>query len=1237
MTGDTQRFCHGARIRRWAVLSVAVLAAVFAADAARAASPTVVSLTFDDSRANHITNVRPALNARGLKGTFYVISGEIGNSGSLTFSDLRALAADGHEIGGHTVLHSNLVYNDPDETRREICNDRAWLLNNGFAATSFAYPFGSFNSTTQQIVQECGYNSARTTVGVKSDPSCVFQVPTNCAESIPPANPYATRTPLTITSSMTVADVQKMVTTAEDNGGGWIQLIFHDVCECAGPYNFTPAKFNELLDWLVARQAQGTVVKTVHEVVGGDVKPAVTGPAASGPAPAGANMLRNASLEQDGPTENLFAAYCWRKFGNGATPATWTRVSDAHNGSVAVKVDIASIESWGYHALIPTRDLGACAPAAKPGTVYRFKGWYKASAPLRVISYYRTTDSKWKWYEISGQLPAATDWTQATYTFQPLPADATAISVGFYLNQAGSFTIDDFTLFETETTPPDTTITSAPSSPTASTSPRFTFSANETATFECSLDGAAFAACSSPADYTGLAAGTHRFDVRATDLSGNVDATPASHSWTIDTTAPETTITSGPPGSTFQTSASFAFSASETSAFSCSIDGSVFEACTSPKTYSGLTVGTHTFQVRATDVAGNTDATPAGRSWTISISTPYTDAVRADIPTGWWRLGESSGTTAFDSSGNNRHGTYVNGATLGVGGAVPSDTAAAFNGSTQYGSIPYNSAYNASRFTAEAWAMVKGGSGTYRAVASSRDWASGKNYGWVLYASTSNTWEFWIASGGKWQSVGGPTIVNDRWTHLVGTYDGSTARLYVNGSLVASRSIWSFGANTRQPLRVGAGDSGNPKYFFPGVVDEVATYNKVLPSDRVQAHYGAASSAPTGTAPETTITSAPPAAARSTSATFEFSADVPSTFQCSLDGAAFSTCTSPQAYNGLAEGAHRFDVRAIDAKGNPDPTPARHTWTVDMTPPDTSITAGPSGSVTTGSATFGFTATETATFVCSLDGAAAEACTSPKNYSGLAPGQHTFEVRATDAAGNADSTPATRTWTITATNAYTDAILADGPAAYWRLGEPSGTVAYDTSSNGRDGSYVNGPTLGSPGAVPGDTAVTLNGAGQHASAPYNAALNADAFTVEAWANVTGGAGTWRAVASSRDWFNSAHYGYVLYASTSNTWQFWVASGGTWQILSGGPIATGQWTHLVASFDGTTMRIYVNGTLVGSKTILSFGPNTRQRLLIGAGGFGTPEYFFPGSIVELVVYPDALAAHRVLDHYSATRR
>lgn len=175
------------------------------------------------------------------------------------------------------------------------------------------------------------------------------------------------------------------------------------------------------------------------------------------------------------------------------------------------------------------------------------------------------------------------------------------------------------------------------------------------------------------------------------------------------------------------------------------------------------------------------------------------------------------------------------------------------------------------------------------------------------------------------------------------------------------------------------------------------------------------------TVAKTTLDSSDPSGLVNTrSATFAFSNEPGSIFECKLDNGSFQSCASPKTYNNLSNGQHTFEVRAISAAGNTDPTPASRTWTVDATPPNVTITSGPSGAVNTASATFDFTASDATSGVsgvsCKLDDANFAPCDSFSNGSGrhsvagLPDGQHTFRVKATDAAGN--SSIAARTWTV---------------------------------------------------------------------------------------------------------------------------------------------------------------------------------------------------------------------------------
>lgn len=256
---------------------------------------------------------------------------------------------------------------------------------------------------------------------------------------------------------------------------------------------------------------------------------------------------------------------------------------------------------------------------------------------------------------------------------------------------------------------------------------------------------------------------------------------------------------------------------------------------------------------------------------------------------------------------------------------------------------------------------------------------------------------------------------------------------------------------------------------------------------------------------------------------------------------------------------------------------------------------------------------------------------------GLACGrQYTFAVVALDATGAA-STPisasaATAACPVAASG-YPATVLADGPQAYWRLGEAGGTSMHDAAGS-YAGTYVNAPALGRAGIVSDDTAVGFDGVGQYAQVPFAAGLNTPTFTVEAWARVTGGAGAYRAVVSSRDPVSAGGDGYILYAGSNDRWQFWLGPGSTgWTVLTGPPVVAGHWTHLVGTYDGSTARLYVDGALAASRAT-AYVVNGRQPLRIGAGATGAPQFYFPGSIDEVAVYAKPLDAARVAAHEAA---
>jgi len=138
--------------------------------------------------------------------------------------------------------------------------------------------------------------------------------------------------------------------------------------------------------------------------------------------------------------------------------------------------------------------------------------------------------------------------------------------------------------------------------------------------------------------------------------------------------------------------------------------------------------------------------------------------------------------------------------------------------------------------------------------------------------------------------------------------------------------------------------------------------------------------------------------------------------ECSLDGAAYTPCTSPQEYSGLSVGGHSFRVRAVDAEGFVDATPAEFKWWVEGSGPLVEIESGSAPATTDRQARFAFKATSLgdteALYDCALDGGPYSRCTSPQEYSGLADGEHTFLVRAQAKAGGEPGSPSRFTWRV---------------------------------------------------------------------------------------------------------------------------------------------------------------------------------------------------------------------------------
>jgi peptidoglycan/xylan/chitin deacetylase (PgdA/CDA1 family) len=521
MRRESRQAASGSRARRVRLLSALAVVVLLLIPKPAVAAQTVVSLTFDDGTATQY-QARSLLSSHAMRGTFYINSSKLGtDSYYMTWNQVDDLANDGNEIGGHTAYHVDLTQTDLTEAKREVCNDRVNLLNRGYQVTSFAYPFGAYNTTAQSIVKNCGYNSARSTNQFVPPP----------AESIPPRDPYAIQVAGSAASGVSLSTLQSYVTKVEQNGGGWAPLVFHQICDACDSNSISKANLTSFLDWLQPRAGSGTVVKTVQQVMGGAVQPAVNGPAAP-PPPNGTNALRNASLEQD--TDANKAPDCWDFDSWGNNTYKWTRTTDAHTGSYAERVDVSNYRD-GDSKLVVTRDLGFCTPSVTPGHKYRMTAWYKSNAPVAFTAFTRDAVGGFFYWTTSPNFPASSTWTQASWVSPTVPSGVTGASFGLTIAANGSLTVDDLGFDDaaatggTDTTPPTVSVTAPNNGATVTGALPLTATASDNVAVDhvdFLIDGTAVGTATSGPfsvtwDSNAVANGTHTITARAIDTAGN--------------------------------------------------------------------------------------------------------------------------------------------------------------------------------------------------------------------------------------------------------------------------------------------------------------------------------------------------------------------------------------------------------------------------------------------------------------------------------------------------------------------------------------------------------------------------------------------------------------------------------------------------------------------------------------------------------------------------------------------
>jgi peptidoglycan/xylan/chitin deacetylase (PgdA/CDA1 family) len=656
------------------------------------ATPAVI-MSFDDGDPTVISDAFPIMQAHGLVGTAYVVSSWVGNpdlATSMTLSDLKTLYAAGWDIGNHTVDHpsgTGLDTLDLASVEAELAGCRDFLVNNGMprAALDVAYPGGYANDTVEQAMAATGMQTGRIT----------SWRPT----ALPIDDGYQIPGSTTAVGTLTLAQIEHRIDQAVADGAT-IELIFHALGDpsldpgypAAPSYYQSVAEFTSICDYIAQ---QGIPTMTIsqfyqHSQYGSSsdtTAPVTTTDYTTGwhTSPLTVNFTgTDTGSGVDYTQYSLDGGHSWTN-GNavtitttGTTAITYRSADQAGNleqsktvtvtvdGAAPVTTAAVSPSGWTKGPVTVTLSPADTGGSGLAGTFYQIGALATQtySAPFTVsdatpIVYWSTDNAgNIETYntltpQIDTTPPVTTQtvahgtgnqaivtltasdplsgvaeidysgdggatWTTvaAAQTQVTLPLNGSTTLRYHAVDNVGN-TESDHT-YELDGQPPVTTITAGPTGWITSGSATFSWNGTDDWTpaaqlvYQYQLDGGTWSGWSSAtsATLTGLTAGPHTFVVEARDLAGNIEASPPSRTFSVDTIAPTASATASPAGWTTGNVA-VTFTASDTgsglvtSSATCTVDG-VVRAFTYGSPVSITAVGNHPVVFTIKDVAGNT-------------------------------------------------------------------------------------------------------------------------------------------------------------------------------------------------------------------------------------------------------------------------------------------------------------------------------------------------------------------------------------------------------------------------------------------------------------------------------------------------------------------------------------------------------------------------------------------------------------------------------------------------------
>jgi Concanavalin A-like lectin/glucanases superfamily/Fibronectin type III domain len=596
------------------------------------------------------------------------------------------------------------------------------------------------------------------------------------------------------------------------------------------------------------------------------------------------------------------------------------------------------------------------------------------------------------------------------------------------------------------------------------------------------------------------------------------------------------------------------------------------------------TSSTLTLTVSGSTPAGTSQFTVTGVNGSLSHATQstlvvtaastYASTIMADGPNAYWRLGETSGTVMVDSTSNANNGSYVGGVALNQPGAITGDAngAVLLDGSTGYGHAPNSSTLS------------------------------------LTGAISVEAWVKWTATATGSQDI----IYKGDGATVAGT---SFALAYVTGCAGCGLGFYSYIGNTAICACQASALPGGQWFHLVGTRTaggQLAFYvNGSL----------AASSSDSG-GPLNTVTAGVGIGASGSSASL-YSANA------SLDEATIY----PTALS-AAQVTHHYQAsgQVLPSPGPPtnvSATAGVNQATVSWTPP--------SGAVT------GYIATAYAGPTARNSVAVGGSSTSAILY-GLQGGiSYTVQVRAVNAQGTGPAATSNAVTPSGSASTYASTVLGDGPALYYRLGDPSGTISPDSSGSGNTGAYNGGVTQHQPSALSSDPdgATLLDGISGDIRAPSSSSLSiGGAISLEVWVKWAATPTGVQDIISKGDGATVAGSSYSLAyipGCAGCGLGFYTYIGNSYACAcQSTPLPVGHWFHLVGTRSASgQLAFYVNGSPVafandGGAAL----NNVSSGVGIGASGSGSGASLYPfnGTLDEAAVYPLALTATQVSNHY-----